>query len=121
QRGESSFYNMGLWITSPFHFRVYANMLHAVTTGKPGVEKVTGLPVFEYFAQPENRELSEIFNNAMTGFSAQVGPAALESYDFSGIGTLVDVAGGPGQVATARPEENSGMAGRPLPLPHRIR
>src|SRR5688572_9493622 len=28
QKGQS-FYSMGLWITSPFHFRVYAEMLHA--------------------------------------------------------------------------------------------
>ena len=32
QKGQS-FYSMGLWITSPFHFRVYAEMLHAVRTG----------------------------------------------------------------------------------------
>ena len=35
-RAPGSFYDMGLWITSPFHFRVYAEMLHAVTTGTAG-------------------------------------------------------------------------------------
>jgi hypothetical protein len=120
QKGESSFYNMGLWITSPFHFRVYANMLHSVTTGEPGEEKVTGMPVFEYFAQPENRELSEIFNNAMTGFSAQVGPAAVEAYDFSGIGTLVDVAGGHGMLLTSILQKYPGMRGILFDLPHVI-
>ena len=59
------------------------------------------MPVFEYFAQPQNKELSEIFNNAMTGFSANVAPAALEAYDFSGIETLVDVAGGHGKVLSS--------------------
>jgi hypothetical protein len=120
QKGESTFYNMGLWITSPFHFRVYANMLHAVTTGKPGEEKVTGMPVFEYFAQPENRELSEIFNNAMTGFSAQLVPAALEAYDFSGIGTLVDVAGGHGMLLTSILQKHREMRGILFDLPHVI-
>jgi len=120
QKGESSFHNMGLWITSPFHFRVYATMIDAVRTGKPGAEKVTGMPVFEYFAQPENRELSEIFNNAMTGFSAQVGPAALDAFDFSGIGTLVDVAGGHGMLLTSILQKHGEMRGILFDLPHVI-
>ena len=39
-----------------------------------------------------------MFNDAMTAFSAPVVNAALEAYDFSGIGLLVDVAGGHGEV-----------------------
>jgi hypothetical protein len=90
--------DMALWITSPFHFRVYAELMHSVATGEPAVEKVTGMPVFEYFAtQPA---LSEIFNDAMTNLSEVVVRAALDVYDFSGIGTLVDVAGGHGAVLT---------------------
>lgn len=37
----------------------------------------------------------------MTAFSAPVIPAALHAYDFSGIGTIVDVAGGHGHVLTS--------------------
>src|SRR6476620_6612804 len=60
-KGPGSMRDMGLFITSPTHFRVYAELLHSVTTGQPAVEKVTGLPVFEYFAgQPE---FSALFNN----------------------------------------------------------
>src|SRR5215468_7032599 len=62
QKGQP-FHDMGLWITSPFHFRIYAEMLHSVTTGTPAAEKVTGMAVFDYLAKPENKELSEIFNN----------------------------------------------------------
>jgi hypothetical protein len=51
QKGKPGVYDMGLWITSPFHFRAYAEMLHAVTTGTPAAETVTGMPVFEYFAK----------------------------------------------------------------------
>jgi hypothetical protein len=94
-----SLYDMALWITSPLHFRVYAEMMHSVRTGQPAVEKVTGMPVFEYF--PQDPELSEIFNDAMTSFSEAVIPAALDAYDFSGIDTIVDVAGGHGAVLTA--------------------
>jgi hypothetical protein len=96
RKQPGSFYDMGLFITSPTHFRVYAEMLHTVQRGTPAADKVLGKPVFEYL--PEHPEFSELFNNAMTAFSANVAPAALEVYDFSGIDTLVDVAGGHGQV-----------------------
>ena len=66
---------------------------------QPAADKVAGEPVFGT-ARPENRELSEI-NNAMTGFSEQIVPTALEVYDFNGIGTLVDVAGGHGILLTS--------------------
>jgi hypothetical protein len=93
---KPGFYPMALWITSPFHFRAYAELIHSARTGQPAVEQVVGMPAFEYLAK--DRELSEIFNNAMTSFSAMVVPAALEAYDFSGIDTLVDVAGGHGML-----------------------
>jgi hypothetical protein len=120
QKGQPGFYDMGLWITSPFHFRVYAEMLHSVTTGTPAAEKVTGMPVFEYFAKPENKELSEIFNNAMTGFSTDVAPAALDAYDFSGIDVLVDVAGGHGKVLAAILARYPAMRGILFDVPHVI-
>jgi hypothetical protein len=120
QKGPGSFYDMALWITSPFHFRVYSEMLHSVKTGQPAGEKVAGMPVFEYFAKPENKELSEIFNNAMTGFSANVAPAAIEAYDFSGIDTLVDIAGGHGKVLTSILQKYPKMRGVLFDLPHVI-
>jgi hypothetical protein len=118
QKGQPGFYDMGLWITSPFHFRVYAEMLHSVTAGTPAAERVTGMPVFEYLARPENKELSEIFNNAMTGFSADVAPAAVDAYDFSGIDVLVDVAGGHGKVLTSILQRYPRMRGILFDLPH---
>ena len=91
--------DMALWVTSPFHFRVYAELMHSVKTGQPAAETVTRMPVFEYLqTQPE---LSEIFNDAMTNLSEVVVRTVLEVYDFSGIETLVDVAGGHGAVLTA--------------------
>jgi hypothetical protein len=92
----ASTFPMALWISDPFHLRVYAEVMHTMVTGETAVEKATGVPVFEYF--PRNPELSEIFNNAMTAFSAFVVPAVLDAYDFAGIGRMVDVAGGHGQL-----------------------
>ena len=111
-------HDMVLWVTSPFHFRVYAEMMHSVRTGQPAAEKVTGMPVFEYF--PRDPELSEIFNNAMTALSNQVIPAALEAYDFGGIDLIVDVAGGHGAVLTAILQKYPKMRGVLFDLDHVI-
>ena len=85
RQGPASLYDLGLWMTDPFHFRVYAEMLHSVTTGQPAVERVTGMPVFEYFAREP--KLSTVFNNAMTSWSGPTVAAALKAYDFTGIMT----------------------------------
>jgi hypothetical protein len=107
-----------LWISSPFHFRVYSNMLESVRTGEPAAEKTVGMPVFEYFAR--DKELSEIFNNAMTNFSGVVIPAVLDAYDFSGIEVLADVAGGHGAVLTSILQKYPKMRGILMDIDHVI-
>ena len=107
--GRGATYAMALWMADPFHLRVYSEMMHSVTTGEPAVEKATGMPVFEFFSR--EHALSEIFNDAMTSFSAFVVPAVLEAYDFSGIGTIVDVAGGHGEVLMSILQKSPGMRG----------
>ena len=114
-----SMHDMALWITSPFHFRTYAELMHSVETGKPAAEKLVGMPVFEYF--PSDPELSEIFNNAMTAFSNSVVPAALAAYDFSGIERLVDVAGGHGAALTAILQKYPRMQGVLFDLDHVVK
>lgn len=111
-----SMYDMALWMSDPFHFQVYANALHSLRTGQPAVEQTVGVPVFEYF--PKHPEESEIFNNAMTMFSGMVIPAVLEVFDFSGIGTLVDVAGGHGRVLTSILQKYPSMRGVLFDLEH---
>ncbi len=85
-----------VWISNPFHFEVHAELGHSLKTGDPAVEKVYGQTGFEaIFSRPE---VASDFNLAMTCFSRRIAPALLEAYDFSDIGTLMDVAGGHGAV-----------------------
>ena len=114
----NSFHDMALWITSPFHFRVYSEMLHSVKTGDITIEHVYGKPVFQFF--PENPEISELFNNGMTCLSRVVVPALLEAYDFSGIHTLMDVAGGHGALLGAILNKYPEMRGILIDLEHVI-
>ena len=108
---------MALWIAGEFNFRVYANAMHSVKTGESAVPMTTGGDgPFEYFAK--NPDLSKIFNDAMTGFSSVVVPAVLDVYDFSGINTLVDVAGGHGGLLTAILKKYPAMKGIVMDLDH---
>lgn len=88
--------NMIGWIASPFHFRAWADMEHSVRTGTSAVEHVFGKPCFEVFS--DNPEVAASFNAGMTAFSERIAPLVVQAYDFAGIGTLMDVAGGHGFV-----------------------
>jgi hypothetical protein len=88
--------DMAAFLPDPMHFRVYADLLDSVMTGKPAIETTVGMPVFEYLE--ENPDYSKVFNDAMTALSAPVAGAAIEAYDFSEFGRIVDVAGGHGEV-----------------------
>src|SRR6185437_16093129 len=96
-RSNSPLSVLGEWITDPFHFQTYSHLMHTVRTGQPAMEIASGgLPVFEHFKN--DPEHAKLFNDAMTALSSMVIPAVLKAYDFSGIGTLVDVGGGHGFV-----------------------
>jgi len=113
-----SVHPMALWMADPFHFRVYAELMHTVKTGDITFDHVYGKPVFEYL--PGDREESEIFDNAMTWFSDMVVPAVLEAYDFSGIGTLLDVAGGRGALMRGILKRYPQMRGMVVDMEHVI-
>lgn len=88
--------DMIAWVSNRFHFHVWSELAHSVKTGQPAVEKVCGASAFEaIFGDPE---VAYDFNRAMTCFSRMIAPALLDTYDFTGIDTLVDVAGGHGAI-----------------------
>jgi len=74
----------------PLHFDVYRDMMPTLKDGKPGIEHVFKKPAFDIIFS--NEEVAQVFNNAMTTFSAMVIPAVLETYDFGDTGTLADIA-----------------------------
>ena len=76
------------------HWNAHGNMLHSVKTGEIAFDHTFGMPVFPYFA--ENPEVAEIFDNAMTSFSAPVAGAVAAVYDFSTAATIADIGGGHG-------------------------
>lgn len=83
----------------PEHYGSWGNILHSVQTGQSGFENIYGKNVFEYYA--ENPEPAAAFDRAMSSFSSLEITAVVNEFDFSGIETLVDVAGGQGYLLLA--------------------
>jgi len=110
--------SMAFFLPDPFHYRIFANIMDAVKTGIPASQTTLGMPVFKYLEG--DQAYSKIFNDAMTALSAPVAGAALEAYDFSGIGTLVDVAGGHGELLMSILKAHPRMRGIVCDLEHVI-
>ena len=97
-----------IFMAEPWHADVWKHMPHSVQTGENVWKKALGSDVFDYFGA--NPEAAEVFNNTMTEMSAGVASEVVDAYDFAGIDTLADIAGGHGyilsQILKANPEIN---------------
>ena len=86
-----------------------ANLLHSVKTGETSFDHTFGTPFFDYLGQ--HPQTGRLFDESMTGFSVPEVGAIVSGYDFSGIATLVDVAGGYGTLLAAILKANPQMKG----------
>jgi hypothetical protein len=82
----------------------------------PAFDHVFGAPLFEYLSR--NPEVAAVFDNAMTSISATEARAASDAYDFKGIKTLMDVAGGHGLLLATVLHRHKTMRGVLFDLPH---
>jgi SAM-dependent methyltransferase len=86
------------WIGSDFHWKMVAGLGYSVKTGKPALQKdEPEKDAFEILA--EDPIAQEIFNDAMSGLSVTDGTAIVQAYDFSELGSVIDVGGGHGTLA----------------------
>ena len=74
------------------------------------------MPIFEYFAKTP--EAAAVFDAAMTSISTWESKAVVAAYDFSGISTLLDVAGGHGLMLMSILKTHKKMRGILFDLPH---
>ena len=111
--------DLAIFFGEDWHWTVWGQTLYSVRTGQAAWSRVHGQEVFPYFAA--NCEASRIFDRAMTSLSNLAIKAVVEAYDFAGIETLVDIAGGHGRLLTAILNANPDMSGILFDLPHVIR
>jgi hypothetical protein len=81
------------------HWQAWGDLMHSVATGEPAFDHAHGVPFFEYMKA--HAAVACSFNTVMTDQNALAAQAVVEAYDFSGLGTLVDVGGGHGSLLAA--------------------
>jgi len=91
------------------HYPAWGELLHSVRTGGIAFDKAFGENCWEFFARhPDN---ARIFNDAMSGMTAQANEALHAAYSFVGIKKIIDVGGGHGGLITSILAKNPGMTG----------
>jgi hypothetical protein len=99
-----------------WHGRGWSHLEYCVRTGKQSLDKIYGMPIFDYFTH--NAEEAAIFDEAMTALSTIDSPAVADAYDFDGIHSIVDVAGGRGLLLATILERHPAMQGTLYEMPH---
>jgi hypothetical protein len=109
RNGKPSLRSFAIMGGREWHGRGWSQLEYCVRTGKQALDKIYGMPIFEYFAQ--NPGETQVFNDAMTALSAIDSPAVAEAYSFDGIHSIVDVGGGHGLLLATILARNPQMKG----------
>lgn len=91
------------------HYPAWGELLHSVRTGEIAFDRAFGVDIWGFFAR--NPDNAKIFNDAMSGVTAQANEAILSKYEFAGMSTLVDVGGGHGSLITSILQRHPDMRG----------
>jgi len=101
-----SLWPAALFHGDPYRWRTIGDMEYSIRTGQPAPPHLYGMDEWAYFAT--HPETGAIFDAFMTAQTQQQVPAILAAFDFSSIGTLVDIGGGQGlliaSILRAHPE-----------------
>jgi O-methyltransferase domain len=100
-------------------WQAWGALMHSVKTGEVAHVKTQGMSSFEYFES--HKEAGEVFNRAMTSNSLRQIAPIVEAYDFSGIGKLVDIAGGHGLLLAGILKANPALQGVLFDMPYVIK
>jgi hypothetical protein len=104
-----------IYYGSPEMWQAWGSLRHAVMTGESPFEHTHGVPFYDYLARHPG--VGAPFNRYMTRTSEQHNTAIVASYDFSSLGTLVDVGGGHGATLAAILQRHPALRGILYDLP----
>ena len=97
-------------------WRPWGQLSYSVKTGMPAFDHVFNASIFEHFSR--NPEAAAVFDDAMTSISTREARATADGYDFKGVKTLMDVAGGHGHLLATVLRRHKMMRGVLFDLPH---
>jgi hypothetical protein len=86
-------------VSSPAHWAAWQHLGHSVRTGENAFQALHGVDVWTHRAR--NPAENDAFNANMASLTTAVGGAVAETFDFSGLETVVDVGGGKGALLAA--------------------
>jgi hypothetical protein len=98
-----------LAVTAEILWRSAGELEAAVRDGKPALEKIYGMPVFDYFRH--NPQAGAEFHGGMGGFSLPESRGFAETYPFPETGVLVDIGGGQGTLVLEVLSRHPGLHG----------
>jgi len=102
------------------HFqRSWQHFKYSLQTGKTGMEKEWGVPLFDYLA--ERPEEASLFSEAMVGFHGNEARTVARACNFSIFKNIVDVGGATGNLLAAILAHHAGPRGVLFDLPHVVR
>ncbi|HEY7429850.1 MAG TPA: methyltransferase [Streptosporangiaceae bacterium] len=107
-----------IMVGRPFHRSSWTDLVASVRTGKCAFERVHGRGAFDYLR--DHPEDGKVLNDAMTAAAGQFITPLVDSYDFSALGTVVDVGGGHGALLAAVLAASPGVRGILFDLPEVI-
>lgn len=108
--------DVAIFMGEDWHWNVWGRTLFSVQTGKPAWAEVNGQDPFPYLQA--NPDKARIFDKAMSSLSNLAITAVVDGYDFSGLETLIDIAGGQGRLLTGILESQPSMRGVLFDLSH---
>ena len=113
---HGSMRGMADFLGAEWCWRPMGQLMHSVRTGQTAFDHVYGEGCFDYLAKHPDE--SAAFNEGMTGFSTAIGAAVADAYDFSSIGTIVDVGGGHGVLLATVLKKYPELKGVVFDAPH---
>lgn len=87
------------YLGEPWQLQPWANLHEALKDGRPAFESMYGAPFFSYAR--EHPDVGRIFDDAMDAVAQLHVAPVMQAYEFAGIGSIVDVGGGKGQLLEA--------------------
>ncbi|SRR6266487_3609071 len=93
-----------------WQWKALGEVSYSLRTGKPAFENLYGKDLWHYLAE-DDPEAGALFNRAMTSLAGSMNQPIVDAYDFSSIGTLVDVGGGHGSFLVTALERNPALKG----------
>lgn len=90
---NGSLRNFAIMVGEQWHRDAWTNLLYAIRTGECAFENVHDQNIFSFLS--ENQEAGDVFNQAMSGFAADLNEL-VACYDFTSYQHVIDVGGGHG-------------------------